>query len=122
MKRRAVIAVLALAAAGTTAAVALAAHATILATPSTVHLGGVVTVHGNAGGCPVGDTVTLMSRAFATSHSFAGIPAVYAKVRAHDAFSTKAHIRRHIATGRYAVTARCGGGNFGVSATLHVLH
>jgi len=120
--RRAMIAVLALTAAGSAAAVALAAHASIVVTPSTAHRGGTVTVHGNAGDCPVGDAVTLMSRAFATSHSFAGIPAVYARVRAHHRYSTRAHIRRRIHTGHYTITARCGGGNFGVTATLHVLH
>jgi hypothetical protein len=121
VRRCIIVAILALAVAGSVVAGALAAHATIAATPSTVHRGGLVTVHGNAGGCPVGDTVTLMSRAFATSQSFAGIPAVFARVHAHDLFSTGAHIRRLIRPGRYTITARCGGGNFGVSATLHVL-
>jgi len=46
------------------AGLASAARPTITLTPSSVRAGRTVVIRGNAGGCPVGDTVTLLSRAF----------------------------------------------------------
>jgi len=89
-------------------------------TPSSVHRGGHVQILGFAGSCPVGDTVTIMSRAFQSSHAFAGVPAVLTKVRRHDLFGTITRIRRGVHPGRYDVTARCGGGNLGVEEHLLV--
>jgi hypothetical protein len=90
-------------------------------TPTTVKRGHVVTVKGSADGCPVGDRVTLISRAFRHSHDFAGLPAVFATVRAGGSFRTTTRIPLSRKPGRYAVTARCGGGNLGVSAHLRVV-
>jgi hypothetical protein len=89
-------------------------------TPSTVRRGGTVLVHGVAGGCASGDSVTLISHAFSPARSFAGVPAVFAPVGSAGRFSTRATIPGTRAAGRYVITARCGGGNLGVSATLTV--
>jgi hypothetical protein len=92
----------------------------LTATPSTVHRGGSVLVSGVAGGCTAGDTVTLMSHAFRATHSFAGVPAVYAKVGSAGRFSARAGIATARVPGTYTITARCGGGNLGIAAYLRV--
>jgi hypothetical protein len=80
-----------------------------------------VRVFGNAGGCPAGDQVTLMSRAFSPAHNFAGVPAISTRVRPGGGFSTTTQIPSGLAAGRYVITGRCGGGNLGVSASLTVI-
>ena len=89
--------------------------------PSHVHRGHRVTITGNASGCHVGNQVTILSRAFAHTHEFAGVPAVFATVQSCGKFKTGPRIpsARHV--GSYGVSARCGGGNLGVSATIHVI-
>jgi hypothetical protein len=93
----------------------------IRVTPQRVTAGHRVRVFGLAGGCPNGDAVTLLSKAFPAKHEFAGIPAVYAKVDSQDSYSTHTVIPAHRKPGKYVVTARCGGGNFGVQAIFRVL-
>jgi hypothetical protein len=88
--------------------------------PSTVRHGGSVLVSGVAGGCTAGDAVTVLSRAFSAAHSFAGVPAVLAQVGSAGRFSARTRIPAARAPGRYVVTARCGGGNLGVSAHVTV--
>src|SRR5436309_2987004 len=39
-------------------------------TPAAVHRGHTVLIRGSAGSCPVGDTVTIISRAFPRTHEF----------------------------------------------------
>jgi hypothetical protein len=107
------------AAAAATAAYASAPALTV--TPSAVHRGHVVTLRGSADGCPVGDTVTLISRAFAHEHDFAGLPAVLTRVRSGGKFRTSTRIPATKPARRYGITARCGGGNLGVVAHLRVL-
>jgi hypothetical protein len=92
----------------------------ITVSPSTVHRGRTVLVSGVAGGCAAGDTVTLLSHAFTATHSFAGVPAVYATVGSAGRFSTHARIATARVPGVYTITARCGGGNLGVAAYLTV--
>jgi hypothetical protein len=92
----------------------------LIVTPARIKRGGTVLVRGVAGGCSAGDGVTIISRAFSPIHSFAGVPAVYASVGAAGRFSTKAAIPRLRRRGSYVITARCGGGNLGVSAHLTV--
>jgi hypothetical protein len=89
-------------------------------TPATVRRGGVVLVRGVAGGCTAGDTVTILSRAFPATRSFAGVPAVLGEVGSAGRFSARTRIPRMRAPGGYTITARCGGGNLGVSAHLTV--
>lgn len=100
-------------------AITFAVGPSIHASPSTVAAGHRVRVYGFAGGCPVGDQVTLISKAFPHTHDFAGLPAVFTPVRAGDRYSVRVRIpaSKH---GRYPITARCGGGNFGVTAHLRV--
>ena len=88
--------------------------------PQRVTAGHRVRVFGLAGGCPKGDAVTLLSRAFPSAHEFAGIPAVYAVVDGQDSYSTHVIIPSARKPGKYSVSARCGGGNFGVHATFVV--
>jgi hypothetical protein len=90
-------------------------------TPTVVHRGALVVVRGVAGGCTSGDTVTILSDAFPAAHSFAGVPAVYGQVGAAGRFSARLRIPSTVRTGSYVITARCGGGNLGVSATLKVI-
>jgi len=89
-------------------------------TPTVVNPGARVTVTGNADGCPRGDTVTIISRAFSRAHTFAGLGAISARVRVHGAFAASGHVRANAKAGRYGITARCGGGNLGVIAYLRV--
>jgi len=103
------------------AGTALAGRVALTASPSSVRPGVVVSISGNAGDCPAGDGVTIISRAFVHRHDFAGVPAVYARVRAHGVFSVRTAIPPTRAPGRYVVTARCGGGTFGIAAHLTVL-
>ena len=104
----------------TATAAATAARPSIVVRPSTVVRGKTVVVRGSADECPRGDAVTLISRAFAHVHDFAGLPAVYARVRAGGLFRTTTRIPATRRPGRYVITGRCGGGNLGVSATLRV--
>jgi hypothetical protein len=88
--------------------------------PSTLHRGGSVLITGVAGGCTAGDTVTILSRAFAATHMFAGVPAALGQVGSAGRFSARTFVPRTRIPGKYQVTARCGGGNLGTSAWLTV--
>lgn len=88
--------------------------------PGTVRRGANVLVSGVAGGCTAGDQVTIISHAFAATHSFAGVPAVFARVGSAGRFSVTTRIPATRRPGTYVLTARCGGGNLGVSAHLTV--
>jgi hypothetical protein len=114
---------LAAGAAGATLALAGAVMAatSLTVAPSPVHRGHRVIIRGNADGCPVGDAVTIISKAFAHTHDFAGLPAVFARVRSGGKFGVRPRIPSTKAVGNYGVSARCGGGNLGVSATIHVV-
>jgi hypothetical protein len=94
---------------------------TINATPRSVGAGQRVRISGLAGGCAKGNRVTLLSRAFPHTHDFAGLPAVFTKVRADDTYAVRVRIPSTRQATRYAITARCGGGNFGVTAHLRVI-
>ena len=113
-------------AAGTAVAALVLAGAVTAATsltvaPAAVHRGHRVIIRGNADGCPVGSAVTIISKAFAHTHDFAGLPAVFARVRTGGKFGIRPRIPAAKAVGNYGVSARCGGGNLGVSATIHVV-
>jgi hypothetical protein len=102
-------------------AVAGSTAPSLVLTPSKVHRGDTVLISGSAGSCPVGDTVVVISRALSRTHEFAGVPAVWATVREGGRFRVRTRIPPTKPTGRYSVTARCGGGNLGVLARLTVL-
>ncbi|PWU19997.1 MAG: hypothetical protein C5B48_13035 [Candidatus Rokuibacteriota bacterium] len=102
-------------------AAASAAPPSITVSPTTVHRGHNVVVKGSADGCPVGDQVTLISRAFVHSHDFAGLPAVFAKVRYGGKFKVTTKIPATKKPKTYTITGRCGGGNLGVSEHLKVV-
>jgi ABC-type phosphate transport system substrate-binding protein len=114
------VAAIAAAAATLSVTVAAAAPPSLSASPATVRAGHTVKIKGSADGCTVGNTVYVLSRAFARTHEFAGVPAVLAKVRPGGSFQATTRIPRARRPGRYGVTARCGGGNLGVAAHLTV--
>jgi hypothetical protein len=101
--------------------VALAAGPTIKVSPTTVLQGYEVRVFGVVPGCAVGNRVTLLSRAFSHRHEFAGVPAIFAEVKAGHKYSKRTLIPARRRPGRYAITGRCGGGNLGVTAHLRVI-
>jgi hypothetical protein len=106
------IAALALVLAGTLGA----ATVRLRVQPGSVARGGTVSVSGT--GCRAGDLVYLISPPFKgnafVQHSVA--------TRAHSTgnFARSVRIRTSVRPGRYLITARCGGGNLGVSARLRV--
>ena len=89
-------------------------------TPTSVRRGRTVLVRGVAGGCTAGDTVTVLSKAFPATHTFAGVPAALAQVGSAGRFSVVVRIPFVRPPGRYQLTARCGGGNLGLTAHLTV--
>jgi hypothetical protein len=119
--RRSRVLLAALAAVGALVAPAAAATPTINANPNPVERGRTVRVHGIVPGCARGNRVTLISRAFSGRHRFAGVPAVFARVRAQHRYSVRTRIPATKRPGRYRITGRCGGGNLGVSTRLRVV-
>ena len=101
---------------------ASAAPPSISVVPATVHRGHTVVVKGSVdGGCSVGDAVTLISKAFVHTHDFAGLPAVFAKVKYGGKFKVTTKIPATKKPKTYTITGRCGGGNLGVAAHLKVI-
>jgi hypothetical protein len=98
------------------AGIVAAATPRISVHPASVARGGTVTVSGT--GCQAGDLVYLISPPF-VGHAFVS-HSVATRARSNGAFSRSVHIRTSIRVGRYLITARCGGGNLGVSARLRV--
>jgi hypothetical protein len=119
--RRTSTAFLTVAALGLLPAQASAQQATMHVKPKSVHAGERVRVFGSAGGCMPGDSVTLISHAFPATHEFAGVPAVFAKVRPSGNYSRRVRIPKGKTPKRYRISARCGGGNLGVSRRVRVL-
>lgn len=107
------------------ATAAPAAAASLLVSPTAVPTAGTVTVSGDVlvngqRGCAVGDDVTVISNAFVGYSEFAGMGAVQIPTDASGHFSMQVTLKSSVAPGVYEITARCGGGNLGVSATLTV--
>jgi len=106
---------------------ALAASHSLKVTPSSAAGGKTVTVSGSVGnGCQTGhkgDAATIFSHAFkgATKTNFAGVPSVSASLAnsTNGSFSIKVKLAKNVKAGKYSVSGRCGGGNFG-STTLKV--
>lgn len=95
--------------------------------PNKTNPGKTITVSGSVGHrCRIGhkgDGATIISKAFkgATKHNFAGVPAISASLATSKtgAFSVKVKLSKNLKPGKYSVSGRCGGGNFG-STTLKV--
>jgi hypothetical protein len=87
--------------------------------PTAAAPGARVRVFGNAGDCPRGDTVFVLSKAFA-GRSFAGLGAITTHVKTHGSFAATGRLRGNARPGRYTVSARCGGSNLGVTAHVRV--
>ena len=94
---------------------------TINVKPGAVRAAHAVRLFGSAGACTRGSRLTLISGAFAPGHKVAGRNALYVKVGAGSRYSAVIHIPAGRTPGRYAVTARCDGMSFGVTAYLRVL-
>jgi hypothetical protein len=84
------------------------ARASVHVQPSVAAPGSRVRVFGNAGRCPRGATVFVLSHVFA-GRSFAGLGAMTAHARLHGIFSAAGQLRRNAQPGRYTVSVRCGG-------------
>lgn len=93
----------------------------LAASPNPVHAGSHVRLHGRIPGCPAGDQITLISRAFSHNHDFAGEPAVFATIHADGSFSVRTRIPSTRKPRRYSIGGRCGGGNIGFVRHLRVL-
>jgi hypothetical protein len=96
-----------------------AATPALAVSPTTVPAGGSVTVSGS---CAPTTPGTALSPAFLhdAAHDFAGVGAVNFTSDAAGNFSASAEIPAGTAPGAYTITARCGGGNLGIQATLTV--
>ena len=90
------------------------ARPSVRVSPAVVAPGRRVRIFGNAGSCPRGTTVFVLSRALA-GRSFAGLGAIITRVRAHHMFAVSGSTRRNAHAGTYTITAQCGGGNLGVT-------
>ncbi len=117
MSRTFAVALIMLAAAAVVAS-ATASRPRLTVRPGAVSPGGAVHLAGNAGDCAVGATVTAISRAF-PGHAY-GDGTLTGTVRVGHAFSIAGHVRTALRPGSYHVSARCGGGNFGVGATVRI--
>lgn len=97
----------------------LAATPTLAVHPSSVTAGGSVQVTGS---CEANTSGFAISHAFLhdASHDFAGVGAAPFSTNAAGKFTVTAQVPASIAAGSYPITARCGGGNLGVTATLTV--
>ena len=94
----------------------LAATPRLAVHPASVARGGTVTVSGR--GCRAGDLVYLISPPF-VGHAFVQ-HSVATRAHSNGTFSRLVRVRTTVRPGRYLITARCGGGNLGVSAALPV--
>lgn len=102
------------------AAPALAASgASIAVSPSSQHAGGSVQVSGTCEASTSGYAISSAFRHDAT-HDFAGVGAASFTTDSMGHFATTAMISSAATPGSYTVSARCGGGNIGVTATVVV--
>lgn len=99
--------------AGAAATTSLQVSPTSVAAGSSVHVSGT---------CEANTTGFAISHAFLhdATHDFAGVGAATFSTNGAGAFSTTAQIPASTSPGSYIVTARCGGGNLGIEATLVV--
>jgi hypothetical protein len=98
---------------------AVAASASIQVSPASQQAGGSVHVSGT---CEANTSGFALSHAFLhdSTHDFAGVGAAPFTTNATGSFAVTAQIPSSIPAGTYTVSARCGGGNIGVTANLVV--
>ena len=107
-------------------ATALPAAAVALdATPSSVAVGGTVTISGDVlvngtPSCQLPGPVTVISHVFDGLGEFAGVGAVFVNVDSTGHYSQAVTLKTSVPAGTYQVTARCGGGNLGILRTITV--
>jgi hypothetical protein len=96
-----------------------ATSATIQVSPTSQQAGGSVRVTGT---CEANTSGFALSHAFLhdSTHDFAGVGAAPFTTNATGGFAVTAQIPSSIPAGTYKVSARCGGGNIGVTANLVV--
>jgi phosphodiesterase/alkaline phosphatase D-like protein len=82
--------------------------ASIHVSPARIRPGERLHVYGNAGTCPVGSTLTLLSKAFPDTNTYRGLGAVYTTVEAQGLFSTFVMVPSSLPGGSYPVSGRCG--------------
>jgi hypothetical protein len=101
------------------APVAAAPATSLSVSPTSEAAGGSVQVSGT---CEANTSGSALSHAFLhdATHDFAGVGAVPFQTDGAGSFSVTAEIPSSIAPGSYEVTARCGGGNLGLTATVIV--
>jgi hypothetical protein len=97
---------------------AVAARPRLAVTPAVTTPGARVHIDGVAPGCPAGSTVIAISSAF-PGHAY-GNGTLEGRVGSGGAFAYTGRLRSRLRAGRYAVTARCGGGNLGIVVRLDV--
>jgi hypothetical protein len=97
-----------------------AAAASITVEPSSASPGDFITISGNVptDGCPSSDAAQLTSTAELFPPDGFGPPATRAPT---GDFSTQYAIPASTPPGDYSIGVRCGGGNVGISAVLHVV-
>ncbi len=104
------------------AAAATSSHF-VSVSPGKAQQGRTVQVSGSVDhGCEIGhrgDHATIISKGFkgAARHNFAGVPAIWASLAKSrkGLFFAKVQLSSNVAPGKYTVTGRCGGGNFGTT-------
>lgn len=121
LRRRSALAVLAaVLLAGALLPTALASGTFLRVRPAAAGRGSAVVFTGSVGtGCARGGVVTLISRLF-PGHAFGGEGAISTQVGALGAFTRRFVVGLGTARRTFVVSARCGGGNLGVAATLRV--
>jgi hypothetical protein len=92
-------------------------RASIHVQPTAVAAGAPVHVYGSVGSCSSG-RVMVISKAF-PGHAF-GEGGLTGHVRPDHTYSIDGHVRSSLRAGTYSVSARCGGGNLGVSGRVRV--
>ncbi len=75
--------------------------------PDTVLPAKRVRLFGNAGGCPTGDQVILVSTVFSHRHTFQNENALFTTVDPNGSFSIRTRIPKSRAAGSYVITGRC---------------
>ncbi len=86
--------------------------------PSTIAVGGRLIVTGT---CEPNSSGFVLSQAFLGQTEFAGVPAVAFSTDSKGAFGVTFLITPAVKPGTYRVSARCGGGNLGLTRMLKVV-